>query len=126
MKLLEAHGITLLPEDNASETPLINLMRSGGQRLKLTEAGKLALGKTAPKQSPIVVTRPVGATRPLGSAQKVIMLDKSGVRSRVVTSSPSMQGLPGKGTAPVTRRITVSPAQLDKLRELQKSGRGFL
>ena len=80
MKLLEAHGITLLPEESSSEAPLANLMRSGGQRLALTEAGKLALrgsAKVTTKQ-PIVVTKPIS-----GGAKtmpKVITLDKSGCK----------------------------------------------
>ncbi len=133
MKLLEAHGITLLPEESSSEAPLANLMRSGGQQLALTEAGKLALSGTAKvtTRQPIVVTKPIS-----GGAKKVITLDKSGVRKIVTTPvgsvanvvsgltgiSPSGMAAATGGKGPVTRRITVSPAQLARLKELQKSG----
>ena len=42
MKLLEAHGITLLPEDSGGGALESTMVRSG-QQLSLTEAGKLAL-----------------------------------------------------------------------------------
>ena len=44
MKLLEAHGITLLPEDNGGSS---NMIHSGGRAtLALSEAGKMMLSSS--------------------------------------------------------------------------------
>ena len=139
MRLLEAHGITLLPEDNGAEAPLTNLLRSGGQRLALTEAGKLALSGTASSSSPAPTTviRPtapivIRKTVPAGGITKVvpklISVNKSGVRQVIrpvslgagVTTVPT--AVAASGAAPAKRRITVSPAQLARLKEIQKAG----
>ena len=45
MKLLEAHGITLLPEDNGGSS---NMIHSGGRAtLALSEAGKMMLSSSS-------------------------------------------------------------------------------
>ena len=45
MKLLEAHGITLLPEDNGGSS---NMIQSGGRAtLALSEAGKMMLSSSS-------------------------------------------------------------------------------
>ncbi len=135
MKLLEAQGITLLPEESSRDSPLTNLMQSGGQRLALTEAGKRALGVVGGPSKvvtsrPIVVSRPVATTSGSKVTPKLITLDKSGgvgVR-RVVTTVQAANPLRAVGGGQIVkkeggvRRISVSPAQLMKLKEMQKGG----
>lgn len=56
MKLLEAHGITLLPEDSGGGANLMDTaVNSGRSTLTLTEAGKLALSSSTPT-SPVITT----------------------------------------------------------------------
>lgn len=80
MKLLEAHGITMLPEDDHMD-PLQAVTAS--QTLTLTEAGKLALSLSSPMVKPTVT--------------KVVTLNSNSVRSPLsrmalpVVSSPVPQ-----------------------------------
>lgn len=85
MKLLEAHGITLLPEDSGGGANLMDTaMNSGRSTLTLTEAGKLALSSSTPT-SPVITT--AGADVPPSFPPIVVSAAGSGVNKKIVTAT---------------------------------------
>ncbi len=127
MRLFEAHGIALLPEDNASDAPLATFMRNSNQRLALTDAGKLALASSASKKQQTVtvvskagvgVGSPSTTTKPLGAATtaKIITLGggSGGGLTIAKTGATKLTGLGAKGSSPKVIKIT--QAQLESMK----------
>jgi len=120
MKLLEAHGITLLPEDTGGTSNLMDTsaMNSGRQTLTLTEAGKLALSSSTPSSptvsSPAVVVSappsfaPSAITVPSTSGGATVINKIAGTTSTIRTTvKPVANVLPSLNT---TKFITINKA----------------
>merc|ERR1719376_955475 len=100
MKLLVAHGITLLPEDTGGTSNLMDTsaMNSGRQTLTLTEAGKLALSSSTPS----------AITVPSTSGGATVINKIAGTTSTIRTTvKPVANVLPSLNT---TKFITINKA----------------
>ena len=123
MKLLEAHGITLLPEDSGGTGNLL-----GNQSLTLTEAGKLALSSSAPS-SPVVTTtipsftlhnKTVSHSKSASTQKFVAVSSKPAANIQTTKSIVINTSSPSSGTAEPVKKaprvIRVTPQQFAALK----------
>jgi hypothetical protein len=103
MRLLEAHGITLLPEDTGGGA-LESAMRAGGQTLTLTEAGKMVLSSQAVRPTVIkTIKKPTMTT--------VVQQQYQQQKPTIVRLSSGVNAGVGKGT-PGLRTVVRTVASL--------------
>ncbi len=95
MRLLEAHGITLIPEETAGSGALETAMRSG-QALTLTEAGRMALSSSSTSKSvPTIVKTTIRPQSTTAAVQKPTIVKLS--------TGVNAGGPGGASTIPVIR-----------------------
>lgn len=113
MKLLEAHGIRLLPEDTGVGGLESSMLRSG---VRLTEAGKLALNLPSSTTSP--AKRTAAGAAP---ATKIIRLSRPSEGAATTSTIRVVSSAGGGGSNPPNpekqpRIIKLSPEQFAALK----------
>ena len=112
MKLLAAHGITLLPEDTGG-SQLMDAAINSGQTLTLTEAGKLALSSSNPS-SPVVTTT-------VPSFSQIKLAAPSAPKTSNV--SPNIVKVSTHAPLQTTKSIVINTSQQDYQPQLKKTPR---
>ena len=114
VKLLAAHGITLLPEDSSTLDPT-GLVSDPSRTFALTEAGKLALGISHNKASTLANTS--SAMNRKTTITRIVRLNTSGMSGTgLKTQTLKLAPAGSQTTSNAPKIIKVTPEQFAALK----------